>query len=73
MVHNLYTCSNEKCSESIVISLSDSKVEPLDPPQSCKPGDRVFVEGFEQITCGRKLIQEMCASYVHFFLSLYST
>jgi len=36
-------------------------VEPLDPPQSCKAGDRVFVEGFEQMTCGRKFIQERSA------------
>ncbi len=37
-----------------VVGFSDTKVEPLNPPDSCKPGDRVFVAGFEQISCGRK-------------------
>ena len=23
------------------------QVEPLDPPERCKPGDKVFVEGYE--------------------------
>ena len=26
----------------------DDKVEPLEPPQGSKPGDKVFVEGFDQ-------------------------
>ena len=30
----------------------DNTVEPLDPPLGCKPGDRVFVEGYEQEKAG---------------------
>ena len=31
---------------------SDDAVEPLDPPVGCKPGDRVYVEGFEHDKLG---------------------
>lgn len=27
---------------------SNDTVEPLDPPAGCEPGERVFVEGYEQ-------------------------
>ena len=33
---------------------SDSMVEPLEPPLSCQPGDRVFVEGYEHEKAGGK-------------------
>ena len=37
---------------SLCLCCSDSKVEPLDPPSSCKPGDRVYVEGYEHEKLG---------------------
>ena len=40
----------------LLVNFSDSKVEPLDPPQSCNPGDRVFVAGYERMTCGREYL-----------------
>jgi len=41
-----------KSEAMLLAAASDSKVEPLDPPSSCKPGDRVYVEGYEHEKLG---------------------
>ena len=35
-----------------ILYIRNDKVEPLDPPPGCKPGDRVFVAGYEEETAG---------------------
>ena len=37
-----------------VLYFSDDKVELLDPPSNSKPGECVFVEGYERETIGGK-------------------
>lgn len=41
----------------VVYTCSDGVVEPLDPPAGCKPGERVFVAGYEEETAGSKRLK----------------
>ena len=43
----------------ITLNHSDDKVELLDPPSDSKPGEFVFVEGYERETVGG-----MCAQFL---------
>ena len=39
-------------SDLALCGVSDAKVEPLDPPAGGKLGERVFVAGYEEVSCG---------------------
>ncbi|XP_076466905.1 tyrosine--tRNA ligase, cytoplasmic-like [Babylonia areolata] len=46
----------ESCAMLMCASVDEPRaVEPLNPPASCSPGDRVCVEGFESVTPDEKL------------------